>query len=176
RHAGALLAGVADCAPVDHAGIAAGGRGHQAVHALCGAGRDRPLDIDLLDLRLARIDFDIKPIPGPAGGGWLVDHAYRRAHRDGIEQFLDVLGVEPDAAVTDIAPDTVGLVGAVDSVVLPTEVHGEGAERILRARRHHGGQLGALGADRGWRIPRRVRLLSHHSRRAERRLPSDNPE
>ncbi len=72
----------------------------------------------------------------------LIDDPYRRADRHNLEQGLNIVRSQPDAASTYPQANAKILVGAVDQVVAfaITKAHGELAEGILRAGGHHGGQ------------------------------------
>src|SRR5205823_1508574 len=132
---------------------------------------------DVLDLGFARKYLDVEPaILTPAGACGLVYRAHRGADPNLAEQPLDILGVHPDAAMADVAPDPVRFVGAVNQVILPAQMQRISAERVVRAGRDHRRQLGPFGPDRGRWIPGRARLLPHHAARAERRLALDDAE
>ena len=83
--------------------------------------------------------------PLPAVHERLVHHRDLGADRHHVEQLLDVLGVHADAAVARAQADAGGLVGAVDQVARPAEVHRAVAERVVRSRRHARRQRIALG-------------------------------
>ena len=68
----------------------------------------------------------------------LIHQEHLRSHRHRREQGGDVLGIHADAAVRHGHAHGERIVGAVDQVVARAdgEAHLEGAERILRPRRH----------------------------------------
>src|SRR6056297_3641950 len=62
------------------------------------------------------------------------DHEHLGAHVGEFVKLEDMLVVEPDAAVRRPAPDLPRVVGAVDAVIRPAQMHGAHAERVVRAR------------------------------------------
>ena len=138
-------------------------------------GRRRHAVVHAFDDR--RIGLHVEAVALPAVQQRLVHDRDLHADRNHLEQRLDVLGVEPDAAVARTHADSRRLVGAVHQVARPAEVHRICPERIVRTRRHLGGQritlLGVLLAHRRrWR-PDGVLALGDDLGRADRRFPAD---
>src|SRR5579862_2228220 len=115
------------------------------------------------------MNLEEKRIVDPCRLHLLVDDAHLGAERNFVKQPLDVFGIEMHTAVTHVASDTVGLVGAVNKVARPAKTKGIGTERIVRPRGNDLRKLGSFLMDRGRWIPSRIGLLGDNAGRTDRR-------
>ncbi len=129
-----------------------------------------------VDHFVRRISLHVQAVALPAIHEWLVHDRHPGTDRDPVEDRGDVLGIHADATVARAQPDTRRLVGPVDEVARPPEVHGIRAEGIVRTRRHPRGQrvalLRVLLAHRRRRRPPRILALRNDLGRTDRRGPA----
>src|SRR5262249_7163038 len=130
----------------------------------------RRLSIDVL------VRLDVHPVAAPADFDRLVDELSRRADRDPREEVLDVLRVQPDAAMAHLHADTPRDVGAMDAVRRQGQLEAILAEGIVRsASGDEGPRVVALDdvllADRLRDVPLRIDGLADHLEASARGLP-----
>src|SRR5262245_41167669 len=135
----------------------------------------RRLSVDVL------VRFDVYPVAAPPNFDRLVDELSRRADRDPREEILDVLRVQPDAAVAHLHADAPRDVGAMDAVRRQGQLQAILAEGVVRsAAGDEGPRVAALDdvllADRFWDVPLRVDGLADHLEASARSLPVIAPE
>ena len=80
--------------------------------------------------------FEVDNAIGLAELVGLIDDTNGLANFHELIEKLDVLGIQPDAAMTDPHADPVRLVGAVDQVPGHLQLQDSRAERILGPGRH----------------------------------------
>ena len=71
-----------------------------------------------------------------------LDQAHLRAHLDHFKKLSHHFIVKPDAPVGRPSSDLARVMGAVNAVILPAQMHGVRAHWVIRARRDNGGQTG----------------------------------
>ena len=122
------------------------------------------------------MDLEVQHAVAPAHEHGLIHEPHVRAPRDAAEELLDVLGIEPDAAVARAHPDAVRLVRAVDQVSRQRQRERESPERIVGPGRHDARQplapLGVLLANRRGHVPDGVADLLRDLRLGDRRRPT----